>query len=181
MRMFVAVWPDDGMLQRLSLLDLGRAPGLRLVRPDQWHVTLRFLGEVDEDMVPPLVTALRGAAAQFESPVVCKVGPATRWFSNGRVLKLPVSGLAALAEAVRGATEAVVPDATPAETRFIGHLTLARAARQSHAAARLGVSGLPFSASLRADCFDLVASEKTAQGQTYATRARFVLGQPAES
>ena len=67
MRMFVAVWPDDPTLKRLKMLELGPVQGLRLVRPGRWHITLRFLGEVEDDLVPALVDALRDAAEAWRA------------------------------------------------------------------------------------------------------------------
>ena len=68
-RMFVAAWPDDTTLKRLSLLELGPAQGLTLVRPGQWHITLRFLGDVDDHLVPALVDALGAAAGNLAGSV----------------------------------------------------------------------------------------------------------------
>jgi LigT like Phosphoesterase len=77
-RVFVAVWPDDSTLKRLSLLELGPVPGLRLVRPGRWHITVRFLGEVEEDLVPALVDALGDAAGSMAGPLRCEVGARQR-------------------------------------------------------------------------------------------------------
>ena len=49
-RLFVGVpLPEElvGFVQTAQAA-LKPAPGLRLLRPDQWHVTLAFIGEVDE-------------------------------------------------------------------------------------------------------------------------------------
>ena len=49
-RLFVGVPLPEGLIDfvRSAQEALGPAPGLRLLRPDQWHVTLAFIGEVDE-------------------------------------------------------------------------------------------------------------------------------------
>lgn len=49
-RLFVGVPLPDGLTGFVQYAQevLGTAPGLRLLRPDQWHVTLAFIGEVDE-------------------------------------------------------------------------------------------------------------------------------------
>jgi 2'-5' RNA ligase len=48
LRLFVAVPLTDEARHHMShLLDGGAIPG-RLNHPDKWHITLRFLGEVDE-------------------------------------------------------------------------------------------------------------------------------------
>jgi RNA 2',3'-cyclic 3'-phosphodiesterase len=77
--MFVAAWPDGKTKERLSTLDLGGEKGLRPVGPERWHVTLRFLGEVDEALVGALADALTSALAQVPGPVRCRLGPATAW------------------------------------------------------------------------------------------------------
>src|SRR4051794_16312682 len=111
MRLFVAVWPPEDVLDAIAALDRPDTPSVRWTGREQWHITLRFLGEVDgppEDLLEPL-------AALAPAPVT--FGPTTERLS-GRVLVIPVHGLDDLATAV----------ADPAQTRpFHGHLTLARA------------------------------------------------------
>ena len=102
--MFVAVWPDGPTADRLSELELGPTEEVRLVRPEQWHITLRFLGDVDIDLVPALADTLRSAAAELPDSIHCEVGPGTAWFGGDRVLHIPVSGLDRAADAIRRAT-----------------------------------------------------------------------------
>ena len=120
--MFVAVWPDDPTIRRLSALELGSAAGLTAVRPGQWHVTVRFLGDVEDHLLPTLTEALERAATTVPGPVHCTIGPATAWFSGGRVLQIPATGLEDVAQTVRQATLPLIPDA--GEAPFIGHLTI---------------------------------------------------------
>jgi RNA 2',3'-cyclic 3'-phosphodiesterase len=176
MRMFVAVWPDDSTLERLNLLELGTVQGVRLVRPGRWHITLRFLGEVEEGLVPALVDALGDAAGSMAGPLLCEVGPGTAWFSGERVLQIPVAGLDEGAEAVRRATLPLVPDSNHGEAPFIGHLTVARSKhRRLDASARAALAGVPCAASFDADSFDLVASLLSSEGPRYSTLARVPL------
>jgi 2'-5' RNA ligase len=175
-RMFVAVWPDALTVQRLSALPLGSVPGLRAVPPGQWHITLRFLGEVDDGLVPVpvLVDAVDRATAGVRGSVHCAVGPATAWFSGGRVLQLPVAGLDDVAEAVRLATVSSVPDA--GRTTFVGHLTLARVrGGRPDASTRSAVAGIPFTAAFAVPHVLLVASELSPEGPCYSTLAQFPL------
>ena len=176
MRMFVAVWPDEATRQRLASLGLGSVPGLRPVRPRQWHMTLRFLGVVDEGLVPALVDALGDAADAITGSVHCEVGPETAWFSRERVLQIPVAGLDEAAEAVRAATIPVVPSSNADEPSFTGHLTIARSKRRRpDASARAALVGIPFAASFDVEAFALVASELSSDGPRYATLARIPL------
>lgn len=176
MRIFVAVWPDDSTLKRLNLLELAPVQGLRLVRPGRWHITLRFLGEVEEDLVPALVDALGDAAENMAGPLRCEVGPGTAWFSGERVLQIPVAGLDEGAEAVRRATLPLVPDSNHGEARFTGHLTVARSKQHRlDASARAALAGVPFAASFDVNSFDLVASLLSSEGPRYTTLARVPL------
>lgn len=172
MRVFVAVWPDDSTQEQLDRLQLGSLPGLRLVESQQWHVTLRFLGDVSEDRVPVLIGALEQSARELVGPVRCTVGPATAWFPGQRVLQIPVSGLDQVAEAIRSATIPIAPDSN-GEPAFTGHLTVARASgSRIDRSARPALAGVPFSATFDVESFDLVASQASAEGQRYTTLAR---------
>jgi 2'-5' RNA ligase len=108
MRMFVAVWPDHATRRRIEALALQPGPHVRLVDPAQWHVTLRFLGDVDDRLIPELSDALMTVARVIAGPVQCRLAPATGWFNGSRVLYLPVTGLDRLAEAVRASTVPVI-------------------------------------------------------------------------
>jgi RNA 2',3'-cyclic 3'-phosphodiesterase len=177
-RLFVAAWPDDATRRRLGALELelGRSKGLRFVGPTRWHVTLRFLGEVDQDLVGPAGEALSTAAAAFEGPVECRLGPGTGWFTGVRVLQLPATGLDGLADAVRAATVPLVPE--PAgEPPFNGHLTLARSKGRRLSVAALGeMANIPFEGAFRVPAVDLVVSEASPQGHVYSTVVRAPLG-----
>jgi 2'-5' RNA ligase len=176
--MFVAAWPDPSTVERLTLLGIGPSEGLRLVKPEQWHITLRFLGEVDEDLEAPLAGALDSAARAVGGPVHCEAGPGTAWFGGDRVLQIPVSGLDQVAEAVRSATASVVPLSDAGRDRFIGHITLARPRRgRLPAPVRAARTGVPFSATFEVTHLDLVASQPSPRGHTYATLARVQLSE----
>jgi 2'-5' RNA ligase len=172
--MFVAVWPDDVTARRLSALDLGSVPGLRTVHAGQWHVTLRFLGEVEEDLLPELVDALGSAATRVQAPVRCTIGPATAWFGGNRVLQIPATGADGIAEAVRQATVHTIPDA--GEAPFVGHLTVARVPeRRPDQSARAAAAGVAFTAEFAVSRFLLVASALSPAGPRYSTLERFPL------
>ena len=172
MRTFVAVWPDEQTRRRLGALELGRAKNLRLVGPTRWHVTLRFLGEVAEDLLGPLGDTLVSCAAAQQGPVECRLGPATAWFPRVRVLQLPVRGVDALAAAVHDATVPVVAEPAPGRPPFNGHLTLARARGKLGAEAQAALAGIPFAAIFSVAHIDLVASEPSPQGHVYSTLVR---------
>jgi 2'-5' RNA ligase len=121
-RLFVAADLPVTVRRLLSALPHPARTGLRWTTPAQWHVTLRFLGEVDEPaavaealcVIPSTLGAERVEAA---------LGPASAWFARSRVLQIPVTGVEALAGAVLEATSRWGPSEEPA---FAGHVTLAR-------------------------------------------------------
>lgn len=150
MRCFVAVWPPPDVVAALAALPRPDVAGLRWTTVEQWHVTLRFLGNVDE-------AAARRAFATIDAgtaPVAVELGPATGRFGR-RVLHVPASGVDRLAGATLAATAGVgVP---PERRRFAGHVTLARARERSGVDLRPLV-GTPFAASWTASELTLVAS-----------------------
>jgi 2'-5' RNA ligase len=146
MRLFVGVRPPEPVLDRVAELveSLRRASGavgaagaaeaVRWTSREQWHVTLRFFGEVDDPA--PVVEALEQAELM---PAGASLGPAVRMLGR-QVVCAPVSGLDALATAVVGASAHLgqPPDPRP----FRGHVTLARVRRRGGGGGRTGRSAL---------------------------------------
>ncbi len=138
MRLFVALELPAAATPALARwLERARrgAPGqgLRWVRPDAAHVTLRFLGETEPAAVPALAADLAAVAARHAA-IAAAVGSAPGAFpARGpvRVVWLgvaPAEPIAALASEVARACEArlgLVAESRP----FTPHLTLARASR----------------------------------------------------
>jgi 2'-5' RNA ligase len=121
MRLFVAVRPPDAVLDAVAKLDRPERPDVRWTTRPQWHVTLRFLGEVADPV--PVVAALDAAPL---AGCEATLGPAVARLGRG-VVMVPVGGVEALAGEVAAATAAIGP---PPERRpFAGHLTLARVRR----------------------------------------------------
>ena len=115
-RLFVAVWPPEEVVAELTHLHRKDQRGVRFVPPDNWHVTLRFLGDASAAEV---IAALDRTPLP---PALARLGPAVDVLAE-RALVVPVGGLDDLAAAVIGAT----PDiGEPARKRFVGHLTVAR-------------------------------------------------------
>ncbi|MGH4011906.1 MAG: RNA 2',3'-cyclic phosphodiesterase [Pseudonocardiaceae bacterium] len=129
MRLFVALTPPGEVVEELraGTVVLRRlAPDLRWTRPEQWHVTLAFLGEVGDDVVDELARRLSRAAARHP-PLSLALGGGGR-FGN-RVLWTRVQGdrdgLRRLVDSVRAAARR---SRLPAEQRpYHPHVTLARA------------------------------------------------------
>lgn len=165
-RLFVAVWPPEDVLELVTALDRPAVQGVRWTAREQWHVTLRFLGPVDE--VDPVVSAL----ADLDLPrTSARLGPAVGRFGH-RILHVPVAGLDALATAVIAATAGLgrPPDDRP----FAGHLTLARVAKGAKAdLARLAGAGVEAGWDVSDLC--LVESRLSPAGARYEVLERFPL------
>lgn len=120
-RLFVAVRPPSEILDVVAGLERPAVDGLRWTGPEQWHVTLRFLGRVDA-----VDEAVRALARLHAVPTEARVGPVVGRFGQ-HVLSVPVQGLDGVAAAVDVATEDV--GEPPEDRAFAGHLTLARVAK----------------------------------------------------
>jgi RNA 2',3'-cyclic 3'-phosphodiesterase len=70
-RCFVAVELPESMRDEIGRIEDGlRMPGLRLVRPDLCHVTLKFLGDVPQDKITDICDALKSIQLEpFEAKV----------------------------------------------------------------------------------------------------------------
>ena len=172
MRLFVGVRPPAAVREVIGALPRYEDPAFRWTSSSQWHVTLRFLGAVDEREVEPLVAALARAAAQ-EPPREAHLGPETTRLGRG-TLVVPVTGLDELADAV----EAVTADVgrPPPGRPFSGHLTLARGRGRRPVPAR--AAGRPVSATWWVDGFALLSSRLHPDGARYEDVERFTLQGP---
>ena len=133
-RLFVAVWPPPEVMAALRAMSRPALPGGRWTREEQWHVTLRFLGTVEDAAVAHLSSALGRACAELAPAPVTMASPA-RCF--GAAVALPVAGLERVGSAVVAAT---ADFGRPPEPRpFHGHLTVARLGRRGRG--RVAVDG----------------------------------------
>jgi 2'-5' RNA ligase len=134
MRLFVAIAPPPGVLDELDTLTrpfhAGR-PDLRWTSREAWHVTLAFLGQVDELAAARLLPRLERAAHRHRAvPLTFSGAGAFPAATRANVLWSGLAGdrqaLARLAESVAaGASRAGAPP-TGRQRRFQPHLTLAR-------------------------------------------------------
>jgi 2'-5' RNA ligase len=156
-RLFVAVWPPDDVIEQLRTLPRTETPGVRWSGEEQWHVTLRFLGDVDD--VDEVVDALSGVN---EPAMQVEVGPATTRLGHA-VLMLPVRGLDSLSRALP----------LDLDKPFRGHLTVARAKNKQDVPRSM--EGSPFAASWTATSFELVRSQTRPSGAVYTNVETFPL------
>jgi 2'-5' RNA ligase len=133
-RLFVAIVPPPGPLAELAAAVLplrAGAPSLRWTERDAWHLTLAFLGEVGEPVLPELTSRLARAAGRYHA-LELAVGGAGAFPAPGRArvlwagIKADRRALSALAASLAaGARRAGAPP--PDEGRaYRPHLTLAR-------------------------------------------------------
>ena len=161
-RLFVAVWLPSDAVDVLAAVPRPDVDGVRWTTEDQWHVTLRFLGEVESEA--PAVRALAAAGAARTEAVM---GPESRRLGS-HVLMAPVAGLDEVAAAVVASTAHLgkPPDGRP----FRGHVTLARV-RAGRRADLRALTGVPVRARWPVDRVSLVRSTLHPTGARYDTIA----------
>lgn len=185
MRLFVSVDLPDSFAESIAKLqaDLDEASGLTLTDPEQTHVTLKFLGKVDESRLPALESELQTAVAESGvGPFTVRYGglgvfPSLEYIS---VVWLGVerggTELTRLHEAIeRRTTENLGFEAESHE--FTPHVTLAR---MEHAGGKELVQALvrehdPTVGETRVEEVRLTESVLTDAGPVYSTVERFSL------
>lgn len=162
-RLFVAVWPTERVLEVLSALPRPDHEGVRWMPPENWHITLRFLGDAPEGEVT-------GRLRQISLPAATAVvGPTVTRLGRDAVV-VPVGGLDHLAAAITEATADL--GRSPGPRPFNGHLTLARLRGRSTST----VVGSPVSAEFDVGEVAVVDSTTRPTGATYRTLARIPAG-----
>ncbi len=156
------MWPPEDVVAELMALHRKDQRGVRFVSPDNWHITLRFLGEADPQRV---IDAIDGASLQRSS---ARLGPAVDVLAE-RALVIPATGLDDLADSV---TELTAHIAKPTRKRFFGHLTLARV--KPHAAMPRTL-GTFVTAEFEVDEIALVQSRLDPAGARYETLETWAL------
>lgn len=123
-----------------------------------WHVTLRFLGDVNTAATDEIVDRLRATplptATVVLGPRLVHLGP--------RQVVVPVAGADRLAEAITTATADL---SEPPRRTFTGHLTVARLRR----GASSQLPGLPIEAGFTVEEIELVESTLSPDGAVYET------------
>lgn len=157
-RLFVAVWPPVDVVDVLAGLPRNEDPRVRWTTPDQWHITLRFLGKVDPELAAEALGMVELA------PVEVVLGPGIERLGDTTIV-VPVRGLDPLADAVRAVTAEM---GEPVDPRgFRGHLTLGRCRHGGPSS----LDALPVAAGFVAAEIALVRSDLHAEGARYSTVA----------
>jgi len=203
-RLFVAVWPPADVVDLLAAMARPQVDGVRWTTRAQWHVTLRFLGQVALDEATAAFARIDVASSD---PVSAVMGPATACLGRG-VLQVPVNGLDELARLTAEATAGLAgpggrpegkagpggrpegkagpggrPEGTAGPGRqgrrgddrpFHGHLTLARS--RSRKGDLRPMRGTPLAARWTVTELTLVASTPGREGSRYEVMSSLALG-----
>ncbi len=125
LRLFVALPLPDGVIARLMIMSSG-VPGAQWTEPANMHLTLCFIGEVEESVAEDIDALLAGITVPAFSLELAGVGT----FGEGtkaRMLWAGVKPSAALLHLQAKVESAIVRAGLPPETRkFAPHVTLAR-------------------------------------------------------
>ena len=126
MRLFVGLAVSDAVkeaLERLTLRLRAKDDGLRWSTPDQWHVTLVFLGEVDDEARARLVREL----AQVWQPALTLRMESLGVFQRTGILHAQVEVTPELLRLYEAVAAAVKRAGLEVEDRpYRAHITLAR-------------------------------------------------------
>jgi 2'-5' RNA ligase len=176
-RAFVAIALDPALHEGIGHLQARLGPGLagiRLVRPEGIHLTLRFLGDTSPTQVEALCPPLAAAAALCP-PAEARVSGLGTFPGHGlpRVLWLGLEVPPSVLDLQKACEKVARAAGFEREERpFRAHLTLGRwrerAARPELPAADLGVT--------RLETLVLFRSDLRSSGAVYTQLARFPLG-----
>lgn len=164
MRLFFALWPDDAVRAELAgwSRELHVACGGRPTRSENLHLTVAFLGKVDD----ACVAEVERTASEVSPKAVSLVLDQPGYWKQNRIAwagaSLVPPELAALVSDLRGALakSRIGFDAKP----FVSHVTLLRDAREPRAIPELA----PIE--WRLEGFALVQSVSLPQGSRYEIR-----------
>lgn len=125
LRLFVGLGLPEDLRDTLAMLERG-IPGARWIESDNYHVTLRFIGEVPEDRADDIDSALGAVQAPPFSLSLVGVGHFGK-LRKARSVWAGVEAGASLNRLQSSVESAIVRAGFPAEARkFRPHVTLAR-------------------------------------------------------
>jgi 2'-5' RNA ligase len=188
LRLFVAIAVPEEIQSRLGELQREwrerlKRSSISWTRQENFHITLRFLGDVPSNRVDDLTRALAGAVAPLAPLRLAAIGLGC--FPNSRRPRILWAGvrdeageLAELARRIVDATNSF--SSKPAEERFTGHLTLARVGPVGGDASSIidrfiREAAARSAGSWCAETVELVRSELHSAGSRYMTLARLPL------
>lgn len=179
-RAFVAVELDDGVKAHIAaaieFLRAERIEGLRLVRAEGVHLTLKFLGDIDTVHIPKVAEAMTQVVARHASFSLNLGMPGV--FPNARRARVLWVGVEGDLQPIRllqaDVEEALTGIGFPAERqRFNPHLTIGRmqhrATRENRRRATDALASLPFPANqeIAVNAISLMQSALLPSGAVY--------------
>jgi RNA 2',3'-cyclic 3'-phosphodiesterase len=173
LRLFVGIALPPELKLRLSLLASG-VPGARWVDPGNYHLTLRFIGEIDEGTASDVDAALLPIRAKPFAVTLAGVGR-----FGDRMLWVGVEKSPPLVHLRDKVESALVRLGLAPETRrYAPHVSLARLRNASEAKLQEYVTehALFRAEPFPVDKFSLVASYLTKAGSIYEDQADYGLG-----
>ena len=178
-RLFTGLQIPDSEVERLADLQ-GRLPGARWVDPDNFHVTLRFIGDVDGPTADAFVERL----AEIEVPVLDLrvLGLASYGHKRPRVLYAAIEANDTLDRLYRAHERAACAiGLEPERRKFSPHVTIARlnGTRPIELAQYLESYGANEGTPFRAKQFVLYSSRSGSGGGPYVLEEVFPLSQAA--
>ncbi len=192
LRLFIAVELPEEVLRRLGEVLAGlrqqRLPGIRWVRPEGIHLTLKFLGGVEESRIPGIVLAMEKAVAGVR-PFTLRMEDAGAFpnMRSPRVVWLGVNGdVAPLVGIQQRLEEALEAQGFERESRkFSAHLTLGRVNGRltpreiEGLAAAMGQVQRMEAAEIPVNSISLMESTLRPDGAEYRMRAEAPVEQPS--
>lgn len=184
LRLFVALEIAESWRTLLAGLQAG-VPGARWVAPENFHVTLRFIGEVDEGQAADIDSLLQGIRAPAFDLALSGVGH----FGDGRKLSALWAGVApnpALLH-LHDKIESAVSRAgcKPEGGKYKPHITLARfGAREQaghHLAQFMASNALLRTEPVPVEQFSLFSSLTRREGSIYTVEADYPLSLVGQS
>jgi RNA 2',3'-cyclic 3'-phosphodiesterase len=172
LRLFVGIDLPPELKLQLSLMASG-LPGAKWVDAGNYHLTLRFIGEVDEGAAADIDVALTRIRAPRFDVTLASIG-----HFGLRMLWVGIERNAALQhlhEKIESAVSRL--GFPPEERRYTPHVTLARlkGVSEGRLQAYLGAHALYRAAPFAVDHFSLVASYLTKSAAIYESQADYPL------
>jgi RNA 2',3'-cyclic 3'-phosphodiesterase len=167
-RLFFALWPSEVLREQLAAASrhiVARGGG-RSIPPQNFHITLAFLGSVAATQVPAVTAA---AAAIEGAPLQLSIERLEVWRSAGILCLTPAPSppLSDFVDRLR--IKLLAQQVEPDQKEFRPHVTLARDWRD------FGVEGSVGPFEWRADEFVLIESAATRDGSSYRIIGRWPL------
>ena len=177
-RLFTAIEIPEELAPRLEMLR-GRLAGARWIKPENYHLTLRFIGDVDAPDADDFVEALSETSVE---PFWLRLsGVGSFGGRKPRALWVGFEECEPLMRLQRAHERAARRAGLPPETRnFLPHVTLARlrGAEPGAVAHYLAAVGAFNAEPFLVDTFVLMSAREGSGGGPYVVEARFPLISP---